>query len=62
VLDLHTARWRKSRRSSATADCVEVTLCGPCLVAGFRDSKNPTGPVLAVPADSLSALLVTVAG
>lgn len=53
--------WRKSLRSSATADCVEVVLCGPCHVAGLRDSKNPAGPVLAVPADSLSALLVTVA-
>jgi hypothetical protein len=61
LLDHYKARWRKSLRSSATADCVEVALCGPCHVAGLRDSKNPAGPVLAVPADSLSALLVTVA-
>ena len=57
-MDLSKARWRKSGRSSNTADCVEVALT--CHAAGLRDSKNPTGPVLALPAASLSALLVTV--
>lgn len=34
--------WRKSSRSSGTGQCVELSRHG--LV---RDSKNPSGPVLA---------------
>jgi hypothetical protein len=44
--------WRKSSRSTGGSECVEVALIGSGAV---RDSKNPTGPVLAV---DLSGLLV----
>lgn len=38
-------RWRKSRRSEGTGNCVEVADNLPG-VAGVRDSKDPSGPVL----------------
>ena len=39
--------WRKSSRSSDTANCVEVAIAGQ--VVGVRDSKNVDGPVLRFP-------------
>jgi hypothetical protein len=47
-------QWRKSIRSTGGDSCVEVALIGGGAV---RDSKNPTGPILAV---DLSGLLVAV--
>ncbi|MEU7768380.1 DUF397 domain-containing protein [Nocardia sp. NPDC049190] len=44
-VDLSDAVWRKSTRSSATKDCIEVAFLGVGMV-GVRDSKNPTGPAL----------------
>ena len=46
ALDLSGARWHKSTRSTDVANCVEVAFTGP--VIAVRDSKNPTGHVLAV--------------
>jgi hypothetical protein len=57
-MDVSTARWRKGSRSDASNTCVEVAVAGP--VAALRDSKNPTGPTLVLPAASLAALLRTV--
>ena len=37
--------WRKSKRSSAGDNCVEVAFADNGEV-GVRDSKNPTGAVL----------------
>ncbi|MCZ7423888.1 DUF397 domain-containing protein [Verrucosispora sp. WMMA2121] len=46
-MDLSNARWRKSARSNSSGgDCVEVADNLPATVA-VRDSKDPSGPVLA---------------
>ncbi|GDY28745.1 DUF397 domain-containing protein [Gandjariella thermophila] len=52
TVDLAGARWRKSSRTAGmgNANCVEVTFAGPA--AAVRDSKNPTGPVIVVPASA----------
>lgn len=42
---MSTFIWRKSTRSNAGGDCVEVAGNLPGEV-GVRDSKDPTGPVL----------------
>ena len=39
ALDPRTARWRKSKRSTDVANCVEVALAGP--MVALRDSKPP---------------------
>ncbi|MBV9013073.1 MAG: DUF397 domain-containing protein [Pseudonocardiales bacterium] len=52
--------WRTSSYSTSQANCVEVaTLGGP--VIGVRDSKDPHGPVLTIPARRWSAFLRGVA-
>jgi hypothetical protein len=64
TVDLAGARWRRSSYSSGSgggnSDCVEVAFGGQA--AAIRDSKNATGPVLAVSATSWGALLRGVAG
>jgi hypothetical protein len=51
-----TSTWTKSSRSSSTGSCVEVrrTLDGNIQV---RDSKDPSGPVLAFSRDEWIAFI-----
>ena len=53
TLDLSGARWRKSRRSTDVANCVEVAVTAS--VVAVRDSKHPAGGVLAVPSPAWAA-------
>jgi len=57
ALDLSTARWRKSSRSTNTSNCVELATPGPVAI---RDSKNPDGPALVFPESALPSLLTHV--
>lgn len=41
-----SASWKKSSRSNAAGNCVEVAMVGG--VVGMRDSKDAGGPSLAV--------------
>lgn len=48
--ELNSAHWRRSSYSNANGgNCVEITEDLPGVVP-VRDSKNPQGPVLVVPA------------
>ncbi|GGK56565.1 DUF397 domain-containing protein [Streptomyces flaveus] len=48
--ELNSARWRRSSYSNTNGgECVEITDDFPGVVP-VRDSKNPHGPVLLVPA------------
>jgi hypothetical protein len=59
--DVSPAAWRKSSRSvggSQETNCVEVAqLAGQ---VAMRDSKNPTGPALALPRAQWQAFLTSV--
>ncbi|GAA1928720.1 DUF397 domain-containing protein [Streptomyces sodiiphilus] len=52
---LTAARWITSSYSAGGNECVSVASLGTW--AGIRDSMNPTGPALLVPADAFSAFL-----
>ena len=49
--------WRKSSRSNAQANCVEVALASGAVAV--RDSKNTGGPVLIFPAAGWTAFRQT---
>ncbi|MFF2328223.1 MULTISPECIES: DUF397 domain-containing protein [unclassified Streptomyces] len=55
-------RWFKSSYSSNGGDCVEVAanLAGSLGVIPVRDSKNPHGPVLDIPADAFNSFVTGV--
>jgi hypothetical protein len=55
-MELGSARWRKSSYSTETADCVEIANLAGSRTVGIRDSKNPTGGHLSLPATVLHHL------
>lgn len=60
-MDLTGARWRKSTKSGNNGgDCVEVADNLPGVVA-VRDSKDPTGPVLAFTPSAWQAFVADIA-
>jgi hypothetical protein len=48
--DFPQCEWRKSSWSTSEANCVEVA--SREALTAVRDSKNPTGPMLAFPVSS----------
>ncbi|MFN2494494.1 MAG: DUF397 domain-containing protein [Pseudonocardiaceae bacterium] len=58
ALDLSTARWRKSSRSTDQPNCVEVAVTGSAVAV--RDSKHPTGGTLVVPRCAWAAFTSTL--
>lgn len=56
---LGNAVWRKSSRSGAVGNCVELSWPGREVVA-VRNSRNPNGPVLVYTRTDLAALLAGV--
>jgi hypothetical protein len=54
MVDLSTATWRKSSRSTNNG-CVEVALVGDRVAV--RDSKDPAGPVLVFTAHEWASFL-----
>ncbi|MFI5719820.1 DUF397 domain-containing protein [Nocardia sp. NPDC051750] len=61
MIDLSSARWFKSSRSSGQQNCVEVAFVSGGLV-GVRDSKNPTGPALVFGPEEWAGFLTGMAG
>jgi hypothetical protein len=54
--DLPGARWRKSGRSSAQGNCVELARLSGSKVA-IRNSRHPAGPALVFTGAELDAFL-----
>jgi len=53
--------WRKSSYSDGTGNnCVETTDLVPAVDIAVRDSKNPAGPALLLPATAWSAFVTHV--
>lgn len=50
-----SGEWRKSRRSAQETDCVEIAWSRQALPVA-RDSKNPDGPILRLPAGFATAV------
>ncbi|MFF7634474.1 DUF397 domain-containing protein [Kitasatospora sp. NPDC008050] len=58
-VDPSGARWRKSTHSNGGGGCIEVA-DGFSDVMPVRDSKDPDGPALVLPAEAWSAFVTGV--
>ncbi|GAB3815172.1 DUF397 domain-containing protein [Micromonospora zhanjiangensis] len=58
--DLGPVEWRRSTRSGANGNCVEVAQLDD--VVALRDSKNAGGPVLLITASTWRAFLQALGG
>ena len=58
---LSKVTWRKSSYSNQDGgECLEVADNAPARTVPVRDSKNPEGPALMLPASAWSAFVVAV--
>ncbi|MFE9425071.1 DUF397 domain-containing protein [Kitasatospora sp. NPDC006697] len=55
----HT-HWRKSSYSQNGGNCIEVATPSPAATIPLRDSKDPTGPTLLLPASSFSTFIASL--
>ena len=55
---INATAWRKSNYSNSSANCVEIAV--GVEVVGVRDSKDPGGPSLVVPARRWADFLAAV--
>ncbi|MFF7233780.1 DUF397 domain-containing protein [Streptomyces sp. 2314.4] len=62
AVDLSCAHWRRSSYSNSNGgECVEIADDFPGLVP-VRDSKNPHGPALLIPAAAWTAFVDSLKG
>ncbi len=55
MIDFAGARWRKSLKTQANGQCVEVARVGETI--GVRDSKDPAGAILTFTLPEFEAFL-----
>jgi hypothetical protein len=55
----HVPHWRKSTYSGLNGNCVEVARLAEGRI-GVRDSKDPSGPVLAISFDGWNQLIASI--
>ena len=56
--DLSTLTWRKSRRSGASGNCVELAVLPDGAGVAVRNSRQPDGPVLVYTRSEMQAFLL----
>jgi hypothetical protein len=52
--------WRKSRRSNASGNCVEVAQLPRGAGVAIRNSRNPEGPALVFTRDEIAAFVAGI--